>query len=274
MIAVQAEKLPPLQTFIAREGVLEYAVFQFLPSKPLIIVIHGLGGNAHSAKYISPLIQEKYSVVGISLPHHGQTTLNSLLKTNSDIFSSLIIQFINELKKTFDFPYCNLCAHSLGAVFAIQIAISDTKIFKNIVLIAPAGYGYNDKLFFRLAQTTLGKWLLKQDLFLQYLASKLWETDDDYARRIFMNQLKNIFLATAEFDLITNKKVHLFYGISSSVSIIWAKDDLVLPYNYSAEAKNHFQRSTVLLLNNGGHNLLKSRAEYIAQHLLDLLKMG
>lgn len=271
---MQAEKLPPLQTFVAREGTLEYAVFQSVPSKPLLIVVHGLGGNAHSAKYISPLIQEQYSVVGISLPHHGLSAVNSVSNANSGIFSSLIIQFINELRKTLNFPYCNLCAHSIGAVFAIQIAITDTKIFQNIVLIAPAGYGSNDKLFFRLTQTNIGKWLLKQDLFLQYLANRLWATEDAFARRNFMNQLKKLFLATAEYDLITNKKVHLLYGIISSVSIIWAKDDLVLPYNYSAETANHFQRSTVYLLNSGGHNLLKSRAEFIAQHLLDLLEVA
>jgi pimeloyl-ACP methyl ester carboxylesterase len=264
------EQLPDLELLTAKEGSLEYAMFYAQRAKPLLIVVHGLGGNAHSIKHMAQLLKGAYSIVGVSLPFHGKTFTESPLKANSALFSILIGKLLDKLSATLAFPYCTICAHSIGAIFAIQAVLSRTKIFKNMVLAAPAGFGSTDQLVFKYTQHSFGKWLLSQDLFLRYFANKLWKTDDAFSRRLFMNQLKQLFTATEEFDLVSNKKVHLLYGVSSTVSIIWAKDDAILPYHYSTEVANHFQRSSINLLNDGGHNLFKTRPDYLAKHLLML----
>jgi len=268
---VKDELLPELEVFTTKEGSLEYATFYAERAKPLLVIIHGLGGDAHSVKHIAPLLKDTYSLVGISLPFHGKTFTESPLKANADLFAVLMGKLLDKLNLKLAFPYCTICAHSIGAIFAIQSVLSHAKIFKNMVLVAPAGFGSTDQLFFKFVQHAIGKWLLSQDLFLRYFSNKLWKTDDAFSRRLFMGQLKGIFTATEDFDLISNKKIHLLYNVSSTVSVLWAKDDAILPYHYSTEVANHFQRSTINLLNEGGHNLFKSRADYVANHLLKLL---
>lgn len=265
------ESLPKLQTLTNASGTLEYCIFHAETNKPLLLVIHGLGGNAHSIKYTAPFLKDTFTVVGVSLPFHGNTEINSPYKANYLGFVSLIDDLVTSLNNKWNFSECNICAHSIGAIFAVHCVLSTATFYKNLILLAPAGFGSFDQSFFKFVQKKLGKWLLSQDLFLRYFSNKLWKIEDPFSRRLFMQQLQQLFLATSEYDLISNRKMHLLYGVSATVSVLWAKDDSLLPYHYSTEVANHFQRSTISLLNEGGHNLLKNRAEYIANHLLKLI---
>lgn len=262
--------LPKLQQLESASGSLEYAIFCINEGKPLLLVLHGLGGNAHSIKHVAPLLHKEYSVVGVSLPFHGNTWINSPLKAAYPGFVELLLQLISQLKNELKHSFCSICAHSIGAIFAIQTAVIAPTSIKNLFLVAPAGFGTNDKLFFTFCQHAVGKWLLSQDLFLRYFSQKLWKTDDLFARRIFMNQLKQFFLAISEFDLVATNKMHLLYSVSAQVNIFWGKDDPILPYQYATEVANHFQRSQINMLNDGGHNLLKTRPQYLAEQLIKL----
>lgn len=250
------------------KGSIEYTFFEYSSlSTHLVVVFHGLGGNSTSPKYLFNEPSNKAHILGISLPYHSSDPFNTPLVNAFSIsnYINLCADLIESLKEQFLIKKVYVVGHSIGAQFSIQFMLNKPTISNTLILVCPAGFGKKDQLFFKVLNYSLVKAALQIPLVRNLLASFLY-TPSDASRTESINRSIGLLLShISEFELTQRKLMHLLYNVAAHVKIIWAKDDELLPFSYAAECANHFQRSSVLLLQEGKHNLLKSRPEKIIQ---------
>lgn len=255
--------------FSAAAGQLAYSRYGHVPGKALVVFFHGLGGSDHSLKYVAPLVHENINLLGLCLPFHGATSLRGS-KASGKQFGQLAIEAIETLAQNIKPDRIVFCAHSIGTHFALHTALDATLKIDALLLLAPAAFGSKEQRFFGIINSSLGRLALKSETLVRAIAAQIWQPQQPEQIAAFPQQLGQSFLHLSEFELHRCKRIHELYRIDYPVHLLWAKDDPLLPYTQAEDTLNHFRFSKLHLLQYGKHHLIKTRAEKVAQHLLEL----
>lgn len=110
---------------------LYYEVIPNLTSKEWIVFFHGLGGNCSIFKKQIPLFKEKYNLLLIDLPGHGESNDLSKKETSTlQATSHLVIDILNKE----NIETAHFVGVSLGTILMQYIAIHYPKRIKSMVL--------------------------------------------------------------------------------------------------------------------------------------------
>lgn len=247
-------------------GQIEYNLFlKEDPSKKLLVVFHGLGGNCTSPKYLFNSPRNSCNILGISLPFHTAKAFSyqTDIQYDHQAYIASVNELILQISKQLDTNQTIIMGHSIGALFSFHLFFLNPRAGNNLVLLCPAGFGIKDQRFFSFLNTSIAKTIFQFPGIRSFISSFIYKTSDPAKRKQASSAIGLLLKEVSRFDLIFTKKMHLLYTIGVDVKIIWAKDDPLLPFNYAAECGNHFQRSSIKLLQYGGHNLLKTRPDEI-----------
>lgn len=256
------------KVFECKEARIEYAHYAAShPSNKWILLFPGLGGSIDSAKYLYPLVCKTHHILCFNLPFQGKSLVFDVTGNNGHMYSIAIQKVIKSDLAPLQVDQLTLIGHSLGGIYALDFAINYAKSLSKLLLVAPAGFSPRDQFFFGLCSKKWFKGIISNSYIVRYLSNKIWQTDDPVRRLAFEQQVKRTFTHPEGFDLSLRKRLHLLLQIECETTILWAKDDPLNSYIYANEAKNHFVYANLSLLQNGGHNLLKTRADKIAEAL-------
>jgi len=109
-------------------------IFRFGAGPELLIALHGFGDRARMFTVLEPALSEKYTVVAIDLPFHGQTTWNKNTFLKEDLLG-MIRQILSEQGKT----RFSLMAFSFGARLAQAMLPELASQINHLYLISPDG---------------------------------------------------------------------------------------------------------------------------------------
>ena len=102
-----------------------------------MLLVHGMGSAATAWKLLTPLLQERFNVITVDLPGHGQSPL---LKDQPMDPQSLGTLVVNEVEKQFGVTEFHLVGNSWGGWIVLEIAASFANRVKSVTALAPAGF--------------------------------------------------------------------------------------------------------------------------------------
>ena len=108
--------------------------FRFGSGPELLIALHGFGDRARMFSVLEPALAEKYTVVAIDLPFHGQTTWDKNTFSKEDLLG-IIRQILENQGKT----RFSLMAFSFGARLAQAMLPELSAQMNHLYLISPDG---------------------------------------------------------------------------------------------------------------------------------------
>ncbi|MEP2652665.1 MAG: alpha/beta fold hydrolase [Paraglaciecola sp.] len=180
-----------------------YQVHSNDPSKPWIVLIHGLFGNLDNLSGLRRLFTGQFQVLCVDLPDHGKSDFTEVFSFES--YAQLIRQKITEL----GISQVTLLGHSLGGKVAMKIALTSQDLVKHLAIldIAPVSYSpRHDKVFEGLNAIDLhhlesrkqAELLLSQHIVesgvRQFLLKSLYSQDESWHWRFNLNLLQRDYL--------------------------------------------------------------------------------
>ena len=107
------------------------------PDAPYIVLIHGMGSAATAWKLLTPFLQDRFNVITVDLPGHGQTPLISDQPMDPNSLGNLVVK---EVENQFGVSEFHLVGNSWGGWIVLEMAASFPKQIKSVTALAPAGF--------------------------------------------------------------------------------------------------------------------------------------
>jgi len=105
-------------------------------SKDALVLVHGLGSAATAWKPIIPALSEKFNVITVDLPGHGQSTFDPAQAMDPQ---SLAILVRDSVKANHGVDEFHLVGNSLGGWISLELASLAPSNVKSVTGLAPAG---------------------------------------------------------------------------------------------------------------------------------------
>jgi pimeloyl-ACP methyl ester carboxylesterase len=159
---------------------------KFGKGEKLLIVFHGFGDSGELFLNLKESLEERYTVVALDAPFHGETEWNSGIFYPNDLKN-----IVNLIRANFEHERFSMMAHSMGGLLVMGIFKYFAKYVDELILLAPAGLQdsviYN-KILFNLPVRQLFKWTSNKPKF----SSKLLEMSKKYG---WLDRLTHVFFS-------------------------------------------------------------------------------
>ncbi|HEX5023800.1 MAG TPA: alpha/beta hydrolase [Agriterribacter sp.] len=120
-----------------------------------LICFHGFGENAESFQHLATALAEKYTVIAIDLPLHGQTVWNEEMTCTPED----IMNIIYKLPGLEDCSF-SLAGYSMGGRVALAVYQQMPQRIQQLILLAPDGIKVNG-WYWLATQTAMGNRLFR-----------------------------------------------------------------------------------------------------------------
>lgn len=227
-----------------------------------LLYLHGWAGLQWDP-FLEALSQNHH-VIAPRHPGYGESSGDEHLVDYND----LLIYFLDLLDKM-GLKGIPVVAHSLGAMFAADIAALQPDRFSSITLIAPFGLWDPEHPvidFFVSSPKDLARSIYADlDSELAQAASQP-PKDDETRVAVALERAKSLRTAAKYLWPIPNRGLNKrIHRVSAPTLLIWGKQDGVCPPAYAEEFKSNLSRATVLMIDNAGHYpQLEKQAEVVA----------
>lgn len=232
-----------------------------------VLFIHGFGGDLDNWLFNIDAIGEKYPVIALDLPGHGQ----SVAKLPGTSIEALA-DFVGSFLAVIGVPQAHLVGHSVGGAISAQLALSQPQRVASLSLIDSAGFGpdintgYTEG-FARAASRRELKPVLEL-LFKDATLVSRKMVDDVlmYKRLDGVTEL----LETLGNGLFKGGRQVAQPGLALAatgkpVLIIWGQDDQIVPAAHAAHAPSG---ATVEIFKDVGHMAQMERANDVNRLIL------
>ena len=108
-----------------------------LTDAPHIVLVHGMGSAATAWKPLTPFLQERFNVITVDLPGHGQTPMIAGQAMDPISIGELVVR---EVKEQFGVAEFDLIGNSWGGWIALEMAASFPDSVRSVTALAPAGF--------------------------------------------------------------------------------------------------------------------------------------
>lgn len=106
------------------------------PSRPTILLIHGLAGNSKTWKHVMPALSEDFNVLAPDLIGHGESA-----KPMGDYSLGAFASGLRDLLAVLGIGKVNVVGHSFGGGVAMQLAYQHPELVDRLILIGSGGLG-------------------------------------------------------------------------------------------------------------------------------------
>ncbi|MBC3764340.1 alpha/beta fold hydrolase [Neptunicella marina] len=109
-----------------------------------LVLIHGLFGSLENLGMIARELQDKYQIISIDLPDHGQSFRTE--NFSYDTYASAVMQTLDHI----GIQRTTILGHSMGGKVAMNIALTQPDLIEKLIIadIAPVKYGsHHTKVF-------------------------------------------------------------------------------------------------------------------------------
>jgi pimeloyl-ACP methyl ester carboxylesterase len=223
------------------------------PSRPVLLLIHGLAGNSRTWKDVMPALAEDFTVLAPDLLGHGESA-----KPEGDYSLGAFASGLRDLLAVLDLGPVTAIGQSLGGGIAMQLAYQHPELVERLVLIGSGGLGREVSWMLRVL-TLPGAEYLMPLIFPPFVrntgdslgralhdrgwrAPHLHEMWRAYAslsqaenRRAFVRTLRAVIGPGGQSVSATDR---LYMAAAVPTLIVWGDEDDIIPieHGYAAHA--------------------------------------
>ncbi len=239
------------KTVSVRDGMWEVPVYRKGHGEPLLW-LHGAGGMNKGWTPELEALSEHYDVIAPVHPGWDDVAGLDLIDDIHDL-----VMYYQDFTDAIGLTRFNLAGHSIGAMFAAELAAARPDVVKKLVLTCPVGLWMDETpvtdLFILMPNELPGVIFgdLSNPVIPQLFAPPA--NEDEMAQAMYL-QLTN-FSATGKFiwpipDKGLKKRLH---RISAPTLIIWGEEDKLTPPAYGPLFASKIKNSQLATIRGSGH---------------------
>lgn len=247
---------------------------------PHIVLVHGMGSAATAWKPLTPLLQERFNVITVDLPGHGQTPMIASQSMDPISIGELVDREIKEQLGVTEF---DVIGNSWGGWIALEMAASFPNSVRSVTALAPAGFWLATYVQRRPGASQFrlltSRSAALAPSFLKYERSrKLGFSDVSPRWRQFSYELcLDATLAMANspgyfpaWDGMLHQRFDSRIDSNIPVKIIFGDSDKTLPATTCQERTMAPQHSQWIIFEECGHAPMWDNTEKVAAHVLEI----
>jgi pimeloyl-ACP methyl ester carboxylesterase len=251
-----------------------------LADAPHIVLVHGMGSAATAWKPLTPFLQERFNVITVDLPGHGQTPLLANQAMDPISIGELVVR---EVEEQFTVTAFDVIGNSWGGWIALEMAATFPDRIRSVTALAPAGFWLATYVQ-RTPGTSSLRVLAKNSAilaptFLKYeLSRKLGFADVSPHWREFSYELcldATLAMAKSEgyfpaWDGMLHKRFDSQIDSNIPVKIIFGDSDKTLPATTCQERTMAPKHSQWIIFEECGHAPMWDNTEKVAAHVMEI----
>lgn len=217
-----------------RCGSVSYREWPGRVSNPLLVALHGFGGDAQTWTVWAGLLSRRgWRILAPDLPAHGAT---SVAAKSVDELVDRVAEFLGQLpERAFE-----LVGHSLGGAVAARVALRLGERINRLTLIAPAGLGaeIDSQFIHELAEVRTATELTR---LLKLVALRPPVLSGQQLESMLTSLGRGTRLAELATTLARDGRQHLsiveeLEQLEGRVRLIWGLEDRIIPWKQAAHA--------------------------------------
>jgi pimeloyl-ACP methyl ester carboxylesterase len=223
------------------------------PSKPTVILLHGLGGNSGNWIFTIPALAANYHVIAPDQIGFGKSD-RAMLKYRVGTYVDFLDKFMSELK----IEKASLVGNSLGGWVAAWTAIKYPNRVEKLILADAAGlkpsaidmaqiyslnYSTRDELRQLIKLVFYNQAMFASDAFIEQSLTLRVAANDGYTINSLIESIKR------DEDFLNGR----LGEIKKPTLIVWGKQDGLLKLTDGEQFKRDIARSELLVFDQCGH---------------------
>jgi len=254
---------------------------------PVVLLVHGVAGSRHNWDAVIPQLAERFRVVALDLPGHGESE-----KPRGDYSLGAYATVLRDLLEVLGYRRATLVGHSLGGGIAMQFAYQFPDRCERLILVASGGLGREVNLLLRAATLPGSKWVLPvianrrvRDGLLEIGRYLSWfpvrpspalrefgraysSLADAGARGAFVDSLRSVIDLRGQRVSAMNR-VHL--AAHKPTLIVWGARDPFIPVSHALEASRRIPNSRLEIFERSSHFPQAEEPQRFAKVLTDFI---
>lgn len=218
-------------------------------SGPVILFLHGLGGNSSNWLYQRQYFKGNWTVISLDLPGHGKS---EGLEISFKEYSNVLYELCNYLK----LQKVVICGLSKGARVGIDFAIKYPSFVTSLIVVNAFPYLEPEDRQERLKIYDLLSVNDNGETWANTLLRAMGVEDDDAIVRGFHQSLQTInpmHIQRLFAELVDYDQRPYLSNIACPALIIRGENDYFVPEKYVREFEKHLRNVTFVELENSGH---------------------
>ncbi|QKE08671.1 alpha/beta fold hydrolase [Bacillus cereus] len=218
-------------------------------SGPVILFLHGLGGNANNWLYQRQYFKEKWKVISLDLPGHGKSE-------GLEINFKEYVNVLYELCKYLKLQKVVICGLSKGARVGIDFAIQYPDFVSSLIIVNAFPYLEPEDRKKRLEVYDLLSLHDNGKKWADTLLEEMGVASNEVIVRGFYQSLQSInpvHIQRLFAELVDYDQRPLLLNISCSTLIIRGENDDFVPEKYVREFERRLKNTTFIEFKNSGH---------------------
>lgn len=218
-------------------------------SGPVILFLHGLGGNANNWLYQRQYFKGKWTVISLDLPGHGKSE-------GLEINFKEYVNVLYELCKYLKLQKVVICGLSKGARVGIDFAIQYPDFVSSLIIVNAFPYLEPEDRKKRLEVYDLLSLHDNGKKWADTLLEEMGVASNEVIVRGFYQSLQSInpvHIQRLFAELVDYDQRPLLLNISCSTLIIRGENDDFVPEKYVREFERRLKNTTFIEFKNSGH---------------------
>lgn len=266
----ESEASVPAYQIIQVDGIPIRYVRRGAEGATAVLFIHGFGGDLDNWLFNIDAIGEKFPVIALDLPGHGQSGIALPGARLEDLAG-----FLQHFMQALDLTSVHLVGHSLGGALAARLALDSPQWVRSLTLISSAGFGPEIDLGYIQGFTQASS---RREL--KPVLERLFANPDLVSRQMVDNVLKYKRLDGVD-AILTRLGEGLFaQGLQQDqpglqlestmqpLLVLWGQEDQVIPVAHAAKAPG---RARVKIFAQAGHMAQMEQAAEVNRLILEHL---
>ncbi|MGZ3387909.1 MAG: alpha/beta fold hydrolase [Isosphaeraceae bacterium] len=254
---------------------------------PVVLLVHGVAGSRHNWDAVIPKLAERFRVVALDLPGHGESE-----KPRGDYSLGAYASVLRDLLSVLGYGRATLVGHSLGGGIAMQFAYQFPDRCERLILVASGGLGREVNLLLRAATLPGSDWVLpvianrrvrdavrgmgrnlswlpvRPSPALREFGRAYSSLADAGARGAFVDSLRSVIDLQGQRVSAMNR-IHL--AAYKPTLILWGARDPFIPVSHAVEASRRIPTSRLEIFERSSHFPQAEEPQRFAKVLTDFI---
>lgn len=240
---------------------------------PPLLLIHGIGANIFTWKWMQPLLLDDFKVLTIDLPGFGKSSKIIDAQYDLDAQTNRLIEFCHllNLKSIF------LVGSSMGGAIALNMARLKPNIFPKVVTLCPASHRSLlpfDPKYFALTKNALARTInkrLMRTICLRVVHNQKL-VDEDYINQylqFYKDQPNSIQTFIKSTKAILDPRLpELFSDVKTPTLTIWGAHDTIVNQKTIQHLHKVLPKDILVIDNESGHHPMEDNPAWISDQIV------
>ena len=243
-----------------------------------LLLVHTVGQSLYTWYRVYDALAEKYHVYAIDLPGQGYSTAAQEDELSVDSIADVLAEFLMEVGAL----YANVCAFSMGAIYALRMAQKYPGRVNRMVLVSPGGLTAQMPLFVRVLRIpvlrAIAAAMLNRNTIHTILSRCFFDqtalTDDTV--KGYYTPLKAKEQRAAMVDMIAafdeTQTMESLRETTHRILIVWGVDDRFHELEMAETFQSILKKAEFALVRNCGHIVQEEKPQRLIEHIIDFIE--